>query len=134
MSVDSMQMEGELGATRRSLVGAGIVMAAEGLGLGILVGVSQPGIESEEGTFILMAIAGIILLSGIVIALIGILNRPSIATGAGVVLAAALSLLGVLVALATTDEVGSLLILTGLASLVAGIAGLDVVRHGYHRP
>lgn len=128
MSVDSKKMEREIGATRRWLVGAGVVMAVEGLGLGILVGLSQQGIESEEGTFILIVIAGIILLCGVVVARIGVLNRASIATGTGVILAAALSLLGVLVALARADEVGSLLLLTGLASLVAGLAGFDVVR------
>lgn len=128
MSVDSKKMEREIGATRRWLVGAGVVMAVEGLGLGILVGLSQQGIESEEGTFILIVIAGIILLCGVVVARIGVLNRASIATGTGVILAAALSLLGVLVALARADEVGSLLLLTGLASLVAGLAGFGVVR------
>ncbi|MFP4555197.1 MAG: hypothetical protein ACLFRT_15250 [Actinomycetota bacterium] len=85
--------------------------------------------EVEEGAFILtMAIAGVILICGVVIALIGVLNRATIATGIGVVLAAALSLLGVMVALAQADEVGNLLLLTGLGSLVAGLAGFDVVR------
>lgn len=128
MSVDSEEMEREIGVTRRWLVGAGVVMTVEGLSLGMLVGLSQPGIEGEEGTFILTMVAGVILLCGIVIALIGVLNRASIATGIGAIFAAALSLLGVLVAFAQAGEVGSLLLLTGLASLVAGLAGFDVVR------
>lgn len=129
MSVDSKEMERELGATSRWLVGAGVVMAVEGLGLGRLVGFSRPRMEGEQGEFILtMVIAGVIVLGGVVIALIGVLNRATIATGTGVILAAALSLLGVVIALAQADEVGSLLLLTGLASLVAGLAGFDVVR------
>lgn len=129
MSVDSRKMERELGEARRWLVGAGVVMAVEGLGLGRLVGFSRPRMEGEEGEFILtMVIAGVILLSGVVIALIGILNRASIATGIGVILAATLSLLGVFVAFAQADEGGSFLLLAGLASLVAGLAGFDVVR------
>lgn len=46
--------------------------------------------------------------------------------GAGVVIA--VGLLGVVVAIFEADEVGSLLLLAGLASLVAGLAGFDVVR------
>lgn len=103
-------------------------MAIEGFSMGVLVGFSQPGIEGEEATILTMVIAGVILLCGVVIALIGVLNRASIAVGIGAVFAAALSLLGVLVALAETDEVGGLLLLTGLASLVAGLAGVTVVR------
>lgn len=127
MTVDSGKMERELGAARRWLVGAGVVMAVEGLGLGRLVGFSWQRMEGVE-LILAMAIAGVILLCGVGIALIGVLNRASIATGASVILAAALSLLGVLVALATADEGRSLLLLTGLASLVAGLAGFDVVR------
>lgn len=103
-------------------------MAVEGFSLGVLVGFSQPGIEGDEATILTMVTAGVILLCGVVIALIGVLNRASIAAGIGAVSAAALSLLGVLVALAETDEVGGLLLLTGLASLVAGLAGFAVVR------
>lgn len=129
MLADSKEMERDLGATRRWLIGAGVVIAVEGLGFGRLVGFSRPRMEVEEGAFILtMAIAGVILICGVVIALIGVLNRATIATGIGVVLAAALSLLGVMVALAQADEVGNLLLLTGLGSLVAGLAGFDVVR------
>lgn len=39
-----------------------------------------------------------------------------------------MGLLGVVVAIFEADEVGSLLLLAGLASLVAGLAGFDVVR------
>lgn len=46
--------------------------------------------------------------------------------GAGVVIA--VGLLGVVVAIFEADEVGSLLLLAGLASLVTGLAGFDVVR------
>lgn len=77
-------------------------MAVEGLSLGVLVGFSQPGIEGDEATILTMVIAGVILLCRVVIALVGVLNRASI----GAAFAAALSLLGVLVALAETDEVG----------------------------
>jgi hypothetical protein len=56
------------------------------------------------------------------------LRTYSIGAGIGAVFASALSLLGVLVALAEIDEVGGLLLLTGLASLVAGLAGFAVVR------
>ena len=104
-------------------------MVVEGFSLGSLVGFSQPGIEGEGGAFILiMVVAGIILLCGIVIALIGVFNRASLATGIGTILAAGLSLLGVLVAISEANEVGSLLLLAGLASLVAGLAGFAVVR------
>lgn len=128
MPVDSKEMAREIGSTRRWIVLAGVVVAVEGFSLGVLVGFSQPGIEGDEATILTMVTAGVILLCGVVIALIGVLNRASIAAGIGAVSAAALSLLGVLVALAETDEVGGLLLLTGLASLVAGLAGFAVVR------
>jgi len=50
----------------------------------------------------------------------------------GAILAAALSLLGV--ALAQADELGSLLLVTGIAILVAGLVGFDVVRQVHTRP
>lgn len=104
------------------------MMAVEGFSLGSLVGFSQPSIEGDGGTSVLaMVIAGTILLCGVVIARIGVSNRASVATGVGIILAAGLSLLGTLIAFSETDEVGSLLILTGVASLVAGLAGFDVV-------
>lgn len=106
MAVDSKDMEREIGSRRRWLVLAGVVMAVEGLSLGVLVGFSQPGIEGDEATILTMVIAGVILLCRVVIALVGVLNRASIGAGIGAVFAAALSLLGVLVALAETDEVG----------------------------
>lgn len=117
------------GETRRWLIGAGVVMAAEGFSLGNLVGFSVPGMEGEGGgSILIMAIAVIILLCGVVVALIGVFNRASLATGIGTIVAAGLSLLGVVVAIFEADEVGSLLLLASLASLVAGLKGFDVVR------
>lgn len=125
MSVGSKELN--LGVTRRWLVGAGAVIAVEGFSLGNLVALSQPGIEGG-GSILTMVIAVIILLCGVVIALIGVLNQASLATGIGTVVAAGLSLLGVVVVIIEADEVGSLLLLTGLAGLVAGLAGFDVMR------
>lgn len=58
----------------------------------------------------------IILLCGVVVALIGVFNRASPATGIGTIVAAGLALLGVVVAIFEADEVGGFLLLTGLAS------------------
>lgn len=122
------------GETRWWLVGAGVVMAVEGFSLGNLVGFSVPGIEGEGGVSILiMVIAVIILLAGVMVALIGVSNRASLGAGIGTIVAAGLSLAGVVVALFAADEVGSLLLLTGLASLVAGLKGLDLVRQVRNR-
>lgn len=101
-------------------------MAVEGLGLGRLVGFSPQRMEGVE-LIVAMAIAGTVLLCGAVIALLGVRNRATIVTGTAVILAAVLSLSGVGVGLATADDGGSLLVLTGLASLGAGLAGFDVV-------
>ncbi len=109
-------------------------MAVEGFSLGNLVGFSVPGIEGEGGgSILIMVIAVVILLAGVMVALIGVSNRASLGTGIGTIVAAGLSLSGVVVAIFAADEVGSLLFLAGLASLVAGLKGLDLVRQVRNR-
>lgn len=98
------------------LIGAGAVMVGEGFGLGNL-DFAAPVAE----------IALIVLISGVVVALIGAFNRMSLVAGIGVIAAAGLSMVAVVFG-AFIAEVGSLLFLTGLASLVAGLKGVDLVR------
>lgn len=107
-------------------------MMVEGLGL-FLGDIEVFAVQVTEGEgegFALIGgieIALIILLCGAAVALIGVFNRASLVSGIATIVAAGLSLV-VVVFGAVEGDVGSLFLLTGLASLVAGLAGFNVVR------
>lgn len=112
------QMEGQ---TRWWLVGTGTLMA-----VGSLLPWASAGIFSAAGT----EGDGILtLIGGVVVALIGIANRVSMATGIAAVIVSGASLWIVVSVFGRleTDLYGSGLYLTALASLMALVAGFQLI-------
>jgi len=115
-ATDQMKTE-----TRWWLVGTGVLM-----GVGSVLPWASAGIFSAAGT---QGDGIFTLIGGVIVALIGTANRASYATGIGALVVGALSVLIVFSVFGRLDAefIGAGLILTGLASLFAGIAGLQLI-------
>lgn len=109
--------------TRWYLIGAGVLMA-----VGSFLPWAQAGILSVAGT----DGDGIFtLIGGVIVALVGMANRESVATGLGTAIVGGFSLWIVFnvfgnVGIGDYELIGSGLYLTLLASLVATIAGIQL--------
>jgi hypothetical protein len=111
--------------TRWFLIGAGILMA-----IGSFLPWARAGIFSVAGT----EGDGILtLIAGVIIAIVGVANRATLITGIGTVVVAGFSVWVVVNVFnnlsSDVSSIGTGLVLTGIASLFALIAGVDLIRH-----